>query len=171
MKHLIAVGVAATLLVVAAGCGQGPEPELEGSADREGRVELPLEEIEGVMRQKMEHAQALMAGLARADYGLVQDNATQLYRISQDAEWMVHENVTYSVHSDRFRQVAADMAEHARREDLESLIADYAQLVGVCVECHMYLRRERLTTDFPEKISMTGPADVLAGLDGPATGR
>ncbi len=101
-------------------------------------------------------------GLARADYGLVQDSATQLYRISQDAERMVHDTVTYTVFSERFRQVAAAIAEHARRHDLDAIMADYAQMMQSCVECHSYLRRERLAKEYPEKISKVEPAGVAA---------
>ena len=102
-----------------------------------------------------------MTGVSRADFDLVQDSATQLYRIGQDAEWMVHDTVTYIVFSERFRQVVATMAGDARRKDLDAVTADYAQLMNSCVECHSYLRRERLIQDFPERTSMIEPADAI----------
>lgn len=113
--------------------------------------------VDAVMRQKVAHAQALVAGLARADFGLVQDTATQWYRIGSDAEQMVHDTVAYTVLSERFRQVAAAMAEHARRHDLDAIRGDHAQLMQRCAECHSHLREERLAKEYPEKIAKVGP--------------
>jgi hypothetical protein len=144
-------------------CGHKPGPALAGTdAPAEDRAGFAHEPIHDVMRQKVMYAQELVVGVARADYGLVQDSATQLYRISQDAEWMVRETVTYTLFSERFRQVAAAMAEHARQQDLDAITADYAQMVKGCVECHAYLRRERLAKEYPEKVSMVEPAAVCA---------
>jgi len=176
MGHLVAVAVAASTLGALAACGPGPETaDLAAPRGPEGRREsagvdarggdraaLSPETIEDVMREKVVHARALMLGVVRADYGLVQDSATHLYRISQDTEWMVCETVTYAVFSDRFRQVAAGMAEHARQQDLDAITADYTLIVQSCVACHAYLRRERLTREYPEKISRVEPAGVRA---------
>ncbi|MHC4765889.1 MAG: hypothetical protein ACYTF2_12340 [Planctomycetota bacterium] len=176
MGHLVAVAVAVSTLGALAACGPRPGPEtadLAASRGPEGRREsagagggdrgaLAPETIEDVMWEKVVHAQALMLGVVRADYGLVQDSATHLYRISQDTEWMVCETVTYAVFSDRFRQVAAAMAEHARQQDLDAITADYTAIVQSCVACHAYLRRERLTREYPEKISRVEPAGVWA---------
>jgi hypothetical protein len=167
MGHLAAVAVAASTLGALAACGPGPEaadlaaPRGPEARD-DDRAALSPETIEDVMREKARHARALMLGVVRADYGLVQDSATHLYRISQDTDWMVCETVTYAVFSDRFRQVAAAMAEHARRRDLDAITADYTLIVQSCVACHEYLRRERLTREYPGKISMVEPAGARA---------
>ncbi|MHC4965849.1 MAG: hypothetical protein ACYTGE_13130 [Planctomycetota bacterium] len=88
MGHLVAVAVAASTLGVLAACGPRPGPEtadLAASRGPEGRREsagagggdrgaLAPETIEDVMWEKVVHAQALMLGVVRADYGLVQDS-------------------------------------------------------------------------------------------------
>ncbi|MHC4709609.1 MAG: hypothetical protein ACYTA3_04080, partial [Planctomycetota bacterium] len=106
MRHLVAVAVAASTLGALVACGPRPGPDLAQPA------EPSSEPVVGVMRRKVVHAQTLVVGVARADYGLVQDTATQLYEISREAEWMVHDTVTYTVFSERFRQVVAAMAQH-----------------------------------------------------------
>ncbi|MHC4081921.1 MAG: hypothetical protein ACYS15_03485 [Planctomycetota bacterium] len=160
MRHVVAVAVAASTLGALGACGPRLEPDIAEPAPGAPPAEPSHEPVDGVMRQKVVHAQTLVVAVARADYGLVQDSATQLYRISRDAEWMVHDTVTYTVFSERFRQVAAAMAEHARQQDLDAITADYTQMMTSCVECHAYLRRERLIKEYPGKISMIGPDGV-----------
>ncbi|MHC4219074.1 MAG: hypothetical protein ACYSU7_11535 [Planctomycetota bacterium] len=157
MRHPVAVAVAASILGALVACGPRPAPDMAKPASGPHPADPSREPVDGVMRQKVVHAQTLVVAVARADYGLAQDSATQLYRISQDAEWMVHDTVAYTVFSERFRQVAAIMAEHARRQDLEALTADYTQMMKSCVDCHSYLRQERLTREYPEKISRVDP--------------
>lgn len=160
MRHLVAVAVAASTLGALVACGPRPGPDLAEPAPGAQPAEPSFEPVDDVMRRKVVHAQTLVVGVTRADYGLVQDTATRLYEISREAEWMVHDTVTYTVFSERFRQVVAAMAEHARQRDLDAVTADYTQMMKTCVECHSYLRRERLIKDYPGKISKVEPAGV-----------
>jgi hypothetical protein len=162
MRHLVAVAVAASTLGALGACGPRPGPGLVEPAPDAHSAEPSFEPVDGVMRRKVVHAQTLVVGVARADYGLVQDTAAQLYEISRKAEWMVHDTVTYTVFSERFREVVAAMTQHARQRDLDAVTTDYTQMIKACVECHSYLRRERPIKDYPGKISMVEPAGVRA---------
>lgn len=148
----------AALLASACATDAKQAPAAHATAARPG--------IEGVMHEKLDRAQALVAGIARADFPSIEANAMQLYVISEDAEFLVHDTVTYRVFSGQFRDIARRMADDARAEDLDAVTTGYQQLIDTCVGCHEYLRQERLIRDFPGKVSQ---ADVLESLD-PARG-
>lgn len=153
------LGAAVLSLVTA--CGAESKPGLEPGAGSAGKGQA-AGGVVGVMRAKQGPAQSIMAGLARADYDLVHENALRLYRLSQETQWNAHDTVTYILYSDQFRQVAWDLAGHARQRDLDAMTADYLELTRTCVECHAYLRREKLVTDFPERVSRAEPGDPPA---------
>ncbi len=147
---ILAAGAAAS-----AGCGQ------RTSAVKAEAGPPPVHDIEGVMERKLVHVQAAVEGLVRGNFEQVADDATQLYLLSQEASWFVHDTITYTVFSEQFRETASAMAADARRRDVEAVTADYVNMVHACVDCHTYLRRERLTRDFPEKVSSAGRLDLL----------
>jgi len=161
MKPRAALAVAASIPGLLFSCGQRAEPGLAGHDPGTEQPALATGPVGGIMREKILVAQGLVVAVSRADFDRVQDGAADLYRIGQAAEWMVHDTVTYIVYSERFRQVAATMAQDAQRQDLEAVTQDYAQLVSSCVECHAYLRRERLTKDFPQRTSMVRPDEAI----------
>jgi hypothetical protein len=161
MKRRIALAVAASISGGLCSCGQRAETSLGEDESGTAQPALATGAVGGIMREKVMITQGLVVAVSRADFERVQDGAADLYRIGQAAEWMVHDTVTYIVFSERFRQVAATMAQDAQRQDLEAVTDDYAQLMNSCVECHSYLRRERLIKDFPERTSMIEPAEPI----------
>lgn len=165
MKPRTALAVAASISGGLCSCGQRAETGLAEHGPGTPHPGLATGSVGGLMREKVTIAQGLVVAVSRADFERVQDGATNLYRIGQAAEWMVHDTVTYIVFSERFRQVAATMVEDAQRHDLEAVTEDYAQLVSNCVECHAYLRRARLIEDFPQPTSMLGPAGAAAARE------
>ncbi len=73
--------------------------------------------------------------------------------MSQQADWLIHDTMTYLVLSEEFREVTRQLAADAAARDAEGVNAGYGSMVDVCVRCHTYLRRERLVKDFPDKVS------------------
>jgi cytochrome c556 len=141
------VVVAIILTWALAGCGQKAAPMSEAP---DAGVEMT---IHGVMRQKLEHSQSLLGDIARADFAAVESRALELLAMSQAADWLIHDTMTYLVLSEEFREVTRQMAADAAAQDLEGVNAQYGSMVDVCVRCHTYLRRERLVKDFPDKVS------------------
>jgi hypothetical protein len=114
----------------------------------------PRDTISKVMQAKLAHAQAILEGLAFADYARIETNATALKRISRDGDWLVHESVEYLEFSTEFREICDDFVRHARAENMELLVGDYSALTNSCIGCHGYLRRVRQTKDMPGRVSM-----------------
>jgi hypothetical protein len=160
MRYVVAK-VALIVSVIAVGCG----PKAGPSEGAPAATESPVHDV---MRQKLACGHSILEGLAQADFPRIETNARRLHSISREAGWLVHDTVTYFVLSEEFRDIADQMAEGAAREDLEAVTEQYVAMVATCVECHAYVRRERLTKDFPGRVSRleTAPHPALA-LAGP----
>lgn len=122
--------------------------------DDQYEVSPPRDTVPKVMQAKLAHAQAVLEGIALADYAQIETNALDLKRISQGGDWLVQESATYFAFSAEFRAICDDLANHARAQNLQAATADYANLANSCVACHSYLRSERQTRDMPGRISM-----------------
>lgn len=152
-------GLALALTALAA-CGHGSKSRMADSDEPRMAAPSPQPGIEGVMQIKLAHAQALVAGIARADFPGIRRNALDLEAISRQSEFLVHDTVTYGLFSQQFQQVSRAMADDAGRHNLDDVTADYVEMIHTCVACHTYLRQERLIRDFPAKVSMLKPMDL-----------
>ena len=47
------------------------------------------------MRQKLEHSQRVLEGLALEDFAMIAENARKLKELSEDARWRVSPNINY----------------------------------------------------------------------------
>lgn len=152
----------AALVLLTVACSRNANREL-ATGDAAMEEPPPLSGIQYVMAAKLAHAEAVVEGIVRADFPLVRSNAQELAALSRDSQWLVHDTVTYVLFSEQFREVATQMATNAGRNDLDAVTADYVELIHTCVACHTYLRRERLTKDFPQRISMLRHLDSSEG--------
>ncbi|MCI0675845.1 MAG: hypothetical protein L0Y42_08740 [Phycisphaerales bacterium] len=125
--------------------------------DDQYEVPPPRDTVPEVMQAKLANAQAVLEGLALADYAQIETNALALKRISQGGDWLVQDSATYFDFSSEFRDICNDLANHSRAQNMQALTSDYANLVNSCVACHDYLRKERQTKDMPGRISMGLP--------------
>ena len=114
----------------------------------------PRETVSDVMQAKLAHTQAVLEGLALADYEQVETNARALKRISQGGDWLAQESETYFEFSAEFRKTCDDLINHSRAQSMQAIVADYTNLTHSCVACHDYLRMERQTKDLPGRVSM-----------------
>ena len=134
-----------------------PRPA-ETMIDDQYEVPPPRDSVPAVMQAKLAHAQAILEGIALADYALIESNALAIKRISQGGDWLVQDSATYFDFSAEFRGICDDLVNHARAQNLQAMAADYANLTSSCVACHGYLRQERQTKDMPGRVSMSGNA-------------
>lgn len=94
------------------------------------------------MRLKLEHAQSVLAGLALEDYEAISQNAQKISLLTQDENWQVLQTIDYRRHSDDFRRTANQLAEAARKKNLDGATLAYMQLTMQCVQCHKHVRGE-----------------------------
>ena len=122
--------------------------------DDQFEVPPPRDTVPEVMHAKLAHAQAVLEAIALANYSQAESNALALKRISQGGDWLVQDSATYFDFSVEFRNICDDLVNHSRSQNIQALVADYANLTNSCVACHDYLRMERQTKDMPGRISM-----------------
>jgi hypothetical protein len=166
MRTPIQFLAAASALMLLASCAQ-PSPAV-GSHDS-GRAENmtndhddvppPRDTVSKVMQAKLAHSQAVLEGLALADYAQIESNALALKGISQGSEWLAHESTAYFEYSNEFRSICDDLANHARSRNLQAIAADYSKLTNSCVACHSYLRAERPFQQMPGRVSLLDRQD------------
>jgi hypothetical protein len=96
--------------------------------------------LKRMMTDKVKNAQALLEGLAMADYAKVTRSAEELIRISNTAEWVVHKTARYETYGNEFRRAAEDIIQKAKAKNIDGVALGYGDLVRSCVRCHQYVR-------------------------------
>ena len=97
-----------------------------------------------VMRQKLEHAQAVLAAVVTSNWAELERNSRALAAITNDPAWMVLQTPEYTKQSEAFVRAANDLVEAASRRDLEAAPLAYVTLTMRCVQCHRYAARARI---------------------------
>ena len=153
------IGLCSSLLV--AGCASHAQTKTSSAggmsrsaAGDKYETPEPHNTMPAVMQAKLAHSQAILEGIAMADYRQVEVNANALHEISLTADWLVHDTESYYAFSDRFREATMQLVGHARAKNLDAITADYARLTQTCVACHTWLRNEKQSKDMPGKVSM-----------------
>jgi hypothetical protein len=139
MKKLITLAVAAIFagLVPLLVCGMPPDkPPIRVFPKNQDRVK-------DLMKEKLQHAQKLLEGIAVEDYDKIQQQAEDLLQISKKAEWMVVHSPRYELYSNDFRRAADELIENAQKHKLEAATLSYMQMTLSCVHCHKYVRETR----------------------------
>jgi hypothetical protein len=136
MRSLVGGGVVATLalaLVVVSAGGQEPKRP----------------DVRPFMRQKLRHAQFLIEGLANEDLALIRDNARALRKIAGDAQWRVSPNLAYVKYGAEFAGIADELERRANEKDLNGATLSYIRLTINCVDCHRFVRDNRILDSRP----------------------
>lgn len=107
-------------------------------------VHPPVQGSIGIMKAKLAHAQAVLEGIVLEDFDQVEKNAQHLNSLSQQAEWLVHRTVEYTVFSSEFRRVTEDLAKNAAKKNIHAVTLDYMQMTMTCVKCHSHMRWQGL---------------------------
>lgn len=97
-----------------------------------------------IMRQKLEHAQKVLEGIAVKDFDLLEKHAHNLMILSQKAEWKVLTTPEYELRSDEFRRNADSLAKAAKDKNLDGAALAYVQMTMSCVNCHKHVRDVRM---------------------------
>ncbi|MBI1783661.1 hypothetical protein HYR69_00830 [Candidatus Sumerlaeota bacterium] len=108
-------------------------------------------ETSDLMKKKLQHAQALLEGLAKEDYAKIRDNAKELTSISLDALYTKKHSPQYNQLSSEFRYATEKVVKMAEEKNLDGATLSYMQVVMSCVECHKLVRgqEETASADHP----------------------
>jgi hypothetical protein len=103
--------------------------------------------LKELMRHKLKQAQAVLEGLTLNNPKTVAVNARELRKVGEDSQWRVSPNITYIKHSEEFVRLADLLEQRAKENDLSGATLTYLRMTINCIECHKYVRDNRLPID------------------------
>ncbi len=96
------------------------------------------------MREKLEHAQKILEGIAMEDYDLIIAKSKKLTAMSQAASWQVFENPDYVQQSANFRRNVEALRKAAKEKNLDGVTLAYFRVTMSCVDCHQVVRGKKI---------------------------
>ena len=102
-----------------------------------------------VMRQKLEHSQALLAALVTSNWGSLDRNSRALELLTMEPGWQVLRLPEFNKYTNRFQRSTAGLVDAARARNGDAALPAYNALVASCVECHRYVARSRIARKPP----------------------
>jgi hypothetical protein len=96
--------------------------------------------VKPLMQKKLDHAKAILEGVAVEDYDKVARSARSLRLLSLESGWNVYQTEEYMTKSQEFRQAATSIAEAADAKNVNLAALAYVGLTIRCVDCHSYMR-------------------------------
>jgi hypothetical protein len=101
-------------------------------------------QLKRVMQVKLEHAQRLLGDVMVDNWAALQRDTEALQRITRDPAWAVLTSPEYVRHTLTFVRATEDLADAAKRRDLEATPLAYVSVTLSCVQCHRYVARMRV---------------------------
>lgn len=102
-------------------------------------------ELKRVMRDKLEHAQQILAAVVTSDWPALERQSRDLLRVADNPAWAAaFKTPMYARQSEAFLRATQDLVEAAQRRDLEVAPIAYVSLTLTCVQCHRYTARARI---------------------------
>jgi hypothetical protein len=101
-------------------------------------------QLDNVMREKLVHAQAILAAVVTSDWPGLETHSRELERLTNDQRWTVLRYPEYARHSAIFVRAIQDLRRAAEQRDFERAPQAYVAVTLECVACHRYLARARL---------------------------
>jgi hypothetical protein len=104
---------------------------------------IATKQISSLMQMKLDKSKAILEGLALEDYKAIAENARGLHLLSLESGWNVIQTPEYTKQSSEFKRSCDVIAEAAEQHDLGRATLGFVALTVRCVECHIYLRKQR----------------------------
>jgi cytochrome c556 len=97
-----------------------------------------------LMREKLLHAQRILAALTTSDYGLLRRETQALTTITKTPAWSELITPDLRPYTTGFSKALADLSAASERNDYDTAGAAYAALTAACIECHKHVARSRI---------------------------
>jgi hypothetical protein len=133
MGKLALISILAASLVASIGAGFLQEPQ---ETDRNARRDF--------MRTKLTFSQAIVEGLSIKNFETINRAATEIRNVTEGEMWLVHDTPEYNRFSDELKVAAEELIRASEELNLEGSALRYFDLTLKCIDCHEYLRRNRL---------------------------
>ena len=93
-----------------------------------------------LMMQKLKSAQAILEGVALADFKKINKNADELIQLTTKEEWHIIKKPRYELFSNEFRRAAENLIQKSTDKNIDGAALAYMELTLTCVRCHQYVR-------------------------------
>jgi hypothetical protein len=121
----------------------------DGSIQKSELRQKPDPQVRELMRKKLMHSQKLMEAVVMRDHASIGANAKSLRELSELAEWRVFPAPEYLRHSAEFQRVTNALVKSAKDKNEDGAVLSYLELTLNCVQCHKYVRSQRMTYNQP----------------------
>lgn len=124
------------------------------------------------MRVKLNRANGILEGLARADFVSIRHNANVMNQFGRLERWAHVKNEDYQTHMQAFDQANRDLIRQAGDENLEGVTLAFFQLTTSCANCHRVVRdHEELFQGNVEEITHIVKVEAEYYFNGPQQAR
>jgi hypothetical protein len=96
------------------------------------------------MRTKLTFSQAIVEGLAIKNFETINAAATEIRNITEGEMWLVHKTPEYNRYSDELKRSAEELIRASQDNNLDGCTLRYFDMMLKCIDCHQYLRTNRL---------------------------
>jgi hypothetical protein len=103
----------------------------------------PFKEL---MRQKLDHSQSVLEGIALENFDLIQVHAGKLRALSEQPDWILFDTAEYAEQSLLFKRNVDQLSKAARDHNLDAATLAYTKVTFSCVECHKYIRNRQVAS-------------------------
>jgi hypothetical protein len=97
-------------------------------------------QVSKLMAQKLKSAQAILEGIALADFKKISKNAEELVQLTKKEEWHMIKQPRYEMFSNEFRRANENLIQKAADKNIDAAALAYMELTLTCVRCHQYVR-------------------------------
>lgn len=97
-----------------------------------------------LMTLKLEHAQIVLAAVAQNDFSVVEKNAQELIRISNELAWKQIRTDRYEALGKEYRNELQNLIKAARNKNSEAMALAYVKTSLSCFNCHNHVREVRI---------------------------
>ena len=102
--------------------------------------DVRIQEVGGFMRAKLDNAQKVLDGLARADFERITKHAQELTLVNLESQWKTLQTPDYDRLSSDFRRATQNLSKAGREKNLDAATLAYVEMTLKCVQCHNYIR-------------------------------
>ena len=125
-----------------------PKPKQPRST-KPRRVRPKNSKLTHFMRGKLTASQNVLDGLVTEDFKKIEKGGLKLLVMSKAADWQVFKTGTYAQYSGEFQRTADRLVKMAKKKQLDSAALSYMHVTMTCINCHKYVKKERLARGEP----------------------
>jgi hypothetical protein len=126
-----------------------------------GGADVKPDNVAPLMRRKLDRAKNILEGLTLEQFEMIAGNARSLRLLSMEAGWNVVQTEEYRKQSEDFRRACDSIENAAKGKDIHRAALAYVALTVRCVECHSYMRENKIklvdspTGEIPSPLSLS----------------